>query len=210
MGDVLTISPCSTFRYKEDNTKELTRKGRDKGASRVNTLRNTTCLPAQKLILTVTRNKSQLIYLICKDLTSNRDDFMQHKLVITGSDPVSVDINSCILIKVMDMTTTQEEADTIIVQHVAHVQAERVLMVADDTDIFVLLLHVCYQGDISSSVMMVCLIQGRAVIDINATVEQHCTIIPDLLAVHGLTCCDTLATYFVIGKTVVLKVVVIH
>ncbi len=62
-------------------------------------------------------------------------------------------------------------ADTIIVQQVAHVQAERVLMMDDDTDIFVLLIHICCQGDISSSVMMVSPIQGWAVIDINATVE---------------------------------------
>ncbi len=48
--------------------------------------------------------------------------------------------------------------------------------------------------------MMVSLIQGRAVIDTNA-VEQHCTIIPDLLAKHGLTGCDTVATYFGIDKT---------
>ncbi len=41
---------------------------------------------------------------------------MHHKLVTTGSDPVPVEINSGILIKLLNMTTTQEEADTIIVQ----------------------------------------------------------------------------------------------
>ncbi len=129
---------------------------------------------------------------------------MQHKLVIIGSDPVPLEINSGILIKLLNMTTTQEDADTIIVQQVAHVQAERVLMVADKTDIFVLLLHFCSQGDISSSVMMVSPIQGQAVFDINA-VEQHHMIIPDLLAAHGLIGGDTVATYFGIGKTGVLK-----
>ncbi len=66
---------------------------------------------------------------------------MHNKLVITGSDPVPVEINSGILIKLVDMTPTQEEADIIIVQKVAHVQAQRVLMAADDTNIFVLLLQ---------------------------------------------------------------------
>ncbi len=42
-------------------------------------------------------------------------------------------------------------------------------------------------------------------IDINV-VEQHCTIIPDLFAAYDLTGCDTVATYFGIGKTGVLKV----
>ena len=43
-------------------------------------------------------------------------------------------------------------------------------------------------------------------IDINATVEKNRTIIPSLLAAHGLTDCDTVATYFGIGKAVVFKV----
>ncbi len=103
---------------------------------------------------------------------------MHHKLGITGSDPVPVEINSGILIKLLDMTTNQEETDTIIVHQVAYMQAERVLMMADDTDIFVLLLPFCCQGDISSSV---------------------------LLAAHGVTGCNTVATYFGIGKTGVLK-----
>ena len=53
----------------------------------------------------------------------------------------TMEMHSGILIKRLDMRTTQEEADTIIVQQVADVQADRVLVVADDTDIFVLLLH---------------------------------------------------------------------
>ena len=66
-------------------------------------------------------------------------------------------------------------------------------MVADDTDVFVLLFHFCCQGDIpaSTSVLMVSPIRGRAVIDINATVDLRRDIIADLLAAHGLTGCDT-------------------
>ena len=49
------------------------------------------------------------------------------------------------------------------------------LLVADDTDIFVLLLHLCCQGDIpvSTSVLMLSPIRDRAVLDINATVDLH-------------------------------------
>ena len=53
---------------------------------------------------------------------------------------------------------------------------------------------------------MVSPIRGRAVIDINATVDLHRDIIPDLLAAHGLTGCDTVATYFGIGKAAALRV----
>ncbi len=49
---------------------------------------------------------------------------------------------------------------------------------------------------------MVSPIRDRSVIDINATRD----IIPDLLAAHGLTGCDTVATYCGIGKAAALRV----
>ena len=53
---------------------------------------------------------------------------------------------------------------------------------------------------------MVSPIRGHVVIDINATVDLHRDIIPDLLAEHGPTGCDTVATYFGIGKAAALRV----
>ena len=93
-------------------------------------------------------------------------------------------------------------------QQVADVKPKKALVVADDTDVFVLLLHFCCKQDIpgSASVLMVSPIHGRSMIDINATVNQHCDIIPNLLAAHGLTGCDTVAPYFGTGKSVTLNV----
>ena len=123
---------------------------------------------------------------------------------------MQVVINRGVIMKRQYMKMTQEEADTMIVQQVAEVKAKKVLVVADDTDIavLVLLLHFCCQVDIqaSTSVLMVSPIRGRAVIDINATVDLHRDIITDLLAAHGFTGCDTVATYFGIGKAAVLRV----
>ena len=48
-------------------------------------------------------------------------------------------------------------------------------------------------------------IQG-SVLDINAAAEEHSSIVPDLPAAHGLTGCDTVASYFGIGKVAALKV----
>ena len=100
-----------------------------------------------------------------------------------------------------------------IVQQVADVKPKKAL-VADDTDVFVLLLHFCCKEDIpaSVSVPMVSPIDGRLMIDINATVNQHRDIIPNLLAAHGRTGCDTVAPYFGIGKSVALNVLrsVVH
>ena len=112
------------------------------------TLRNPTRLPPQKFMLTVIRNMVQLIDLMCEDMTIHKNDFSQHRLVLTGSDPVPVKINKGVIIKRQDMTTKQEEADTMVVQQVEEVKAKKVLVVADGTDIFVILLHFCCQGDI--------------------------------------------------------------
>ena len=154
-------------------------------------------------MLTVTRNRVQPIDLMCEDMAFRNDCFSsQNKLVLTGSDPVPVEINRGVIIKRQHMTTTQEEADTMIVQQVAQVKANKVFVVACATATFVLLVHFCYQGDIpaSTSILMVSPIRGHAVIDINATVDLHRDIIPDLLAAPGLTGCDTVTTYFGIGK----------
>ena len=92
-------------------------------------------------MLTVTRNKVQRIDLMCEDMAFHKDYVSQHKLVLTGSDHVPVEINRGVVIKRQDMKTTQEETDTMIVQQMAEVKAKKVLVVAYDTGIVVILLH---------------------------------------------------------------------
>ena len=153
----------------------------------------------------------QLIELICKDIMKHSHllIFMTKKLPIIGAAPVPVEINpGNIIIHRQDIKTMQEEADTMIVQQVADVKPPKALIVADDTDVFVLLLHFCCKEDIpaSMSVLIISPIHGRSVIDINATVNQYHDIIPNLVAAHGLTGCDTVAPYFGIRKSVALNV----
>ena len=81
------------------------------------------------------------------------------------------------------------------------------VIVADDTDVFALLLHFRQNGSINaSSVYLESPLKGRAVIDIDATVQNNFSIIPGLLAAHALTGCDTVASHYGIGKGIVLKV----
>ena len=110
------------------------------------------------------------------------------------------------VIRRQDMAITHEEADTIIICQIVNLTSSRVLVVADDTDIFVLLCHFVFHGNIKSHVMMISPIKGRAAIDINVTVEKNNNIMENILAAHGVTGCDTVATYFGIGKGVALKV----
>ncbi len=62
----------------------------------------------------------------------------------------------------------------------------------------------CYR-DITWHVMMTSPFRGRTAIDINASTDKNREIMDDLLAVHGRTGCDTVATYHWIGKGVTLK-----
>ena len=133
-------------------------------------------------MLTVTENKTQLIHLMYEHIKGPSDLFTQKTLIVTGSDPVPFEISQGITSQCHDMENMQEEADTMTVQQVADVRPLKASIIADDTDIFVLLLHFCFQGDIppSTSIQMVSPINDREVIDINATVNQHRKIIPNL------------------------------
>lgn len=199
-GDVYLVFD----RYKDDSIKASARHDRDQGASRVYTLHPTARLPPQKVVLTVSSNKKQLIDLILADLITHKDT-LNRKLVITGNDPVPVQIHQGVVSRRDDMTITHEEADTMLIQQVASVGAVNTVVVADDTDIFVLLCHFVFYGDITGHIMMISPIRGRTMIDINASVDKNHTIMGDLLAAHGLTGCDTVATYHGIGKGVALK-----
>ncbi len=69
-----------------------------------------------------------------------------------------------------------------------------------------LLRHFVFSGDITGHVMMTSPIRGWTVIGINACTDKNRAIMDDLLAVHGLTGCDTVAMYHGIGKGVALKI----
>lgn len=115
----------STYRYKSGSTKEVTRWRREKGASRVFSLKSTSRLPAQSLLFSVTSNKVQIINMIIQDLDDHKDDRVSHSLIITGPEPVPIELpgpagetDTGVRICRHDLVTTQEEADTIIVQQV--------------------------------------------------------------------------------------------
>ena len=155
----LTSIWCSTDTLRAVLRRQPDATGTKEQASRVYTLRCTARLPPQRVVLTVTTNKDQLIALIIEDLVSHKADFQKHKLVVTGRDPVPVETANGCVNKHQDMATTQEEGDTLILQQVSRVDDGTVLVVSDDTDIFVLL-YFCHQGSLSCKVLMVSPIQG--------------------------------------------------
>ena len=79
------------------------------------------------------------------------------------------------------------------------------VVVADDTDVFILLLFHYLNERLTCPMFMISLIQQRSLMDIKATVQAHRSIIPGLPASHALSGCDTVPTFFGIGKGTVLK-----
>ena len=78
-------------------------------------------------------------------------------------------------------------------------------VICDDTDVFILLIHYYQQCSSTCIVLMECTSRMRAVIDIGATAKQHADIAGQLLAVHALTGCDTVAFMWGIGKAKLLS-----
>ena len=106
------------------------------------------------------------------------------------------------------MQTNHEEADNILAHQMVVVASEEnkgVSVISDDTDVFVLLLHHYVKQKLTGVVIMESPIKDRVTIDIKASAIEHRNIIPDLLAAHALSGCDTTACYFGIGKDTIVK-----
>ena len=110
------------------------------------------------------------------------------KLIITGQDDTPIEISSCgTIIRREDLNTKHEEANVIVVAkaiYAAEVESKKVVVVADDTDIYVLVLHHYMKRNLDMPMIMQTTRKARASVDIKATVEYLQDIIPDLLAAH--------------------------
>ena len=87
-----------------------------------------------------------------------------------------------------------------------HTGAKTIIIICDDTDVFVLLLHYYLLRKLTCCLLM----EGtsaaeRTVIDIAATMKKHAAIIPQLLAAHALSGCDTVTRLSGLGKATAIK-----
>ncbi|KAJ8334026.1 hypothetical protein SKAU_G00413450 [Synaphobranchus kaupii] len=107
-----------------------------------------------------------------------------------------------------DLENQQEEADTIIVQQVLGCAGEayQISVVSDDTDVFVLLLHHYHQAGLDVPLIMESPSKERAIVDIKSTLAKHSQIVKNLLPAHAISGCDTVASYYGLGKGCVIKV----
>ena len=206
---------CNTYlvfdRYYNNSIKQVTRTARaGKDASRRHQLNLTTPLPAQKIVLTVTENKVQLIHIICSYIKDHPDTLSTNttKLILTGPDPTPLEISEDQISERLDLRTTHEEADVIMVQQMfllASAGVSSIRIISDDTDVFVLLLHFYQLKELTCNLVMAGTSRSRSSVDIKATMQKHAHIIPHVMAAHVVSGCDTVAYLWGIGKGTILK-----
>ena len=193
LNDVLFSTKCSA------------RKSRVPGGCKVFQLSANSPLPPQK---TVSENKKKLIQIIVETLIVEAVVPGRSRLIITGQEDTLVETApDGVVIRREDLKTIHEEADTIIVAqaiYAAKIEGKHVVVVADDTDVYILLLYHYHAESLKIPMKLQSTQTERAV---TATVLKLSDIIPQLLPAHGLSGCDTVPMCYGIGKGKMLKVV---
>lgn len=198
-------------RYHDYSIKGCTRESRM--ASRVYQLSPQTPLPPREAVLGNYRNKIQLNRLVRQHILSD-DAYLNtattdHTLVVTCDESVPIQVYRGLKSPRRDISSKLEEADNFIAQHVVALGRDReacIHVIADDTDVFVLMVSKYGRYSLQAAVFMKSPVFGRRCADIKATYVQHRDIAADLPAVHALSGVDSVAATFGIGKTTVLKV----
>ena len=198
-------------RYIEYSTKGATRRARGAGGCKNYKLSYLSPLPTQTQVLNNPQNKMQLIAIIIEKLKEGlKDEHDFHKLVVTGQDSCPLELYKGLCIQRQDLANNHEEADVVVASqamYAASTESKTVGVLADDTDIYVVLLY-HYKGlKLTSKMFMVPTKQGRIVTDIKLTAEHLGNLCLQLLPAHALTGCDQVCTYYGIGKAKMLKVV---
>ena len=170
--------------------------------------------PAKPVILTNTKNKIQLNAMLVEGLLNSDYDTnatQKHALTIADVSYVPAEIVGSVRIDQNELCSTHEVADFVITQHAisCSLSGKCVRVVCDDADFFVLLVHFYHikcRGRNSAPMIMSSLVKERAVIDIGATAIARSDIADYLLAIHGTSGADTVASLQGVGKATVIKV----
>ena len=169
-------------------------------------------LPPCRVILSSSQNKVQLIQLIVSEIVVCKEELQtgQRELFVTGQNGDPFEFTDGLCIQRADMRTTHEEADIIMIQQLLWItngnEACNIKVIADDTDVFMLLLYYYNKYSLNCCIVMEETSKNRKCVDIKATVQKHKQIIPRLPAAHSLSVCDTVAQCWGIGKAKVVNV----
>lgn len=173
-------------------------------------------LPSQSSVLNVHQNKKQLIEVIIRSLPDEIDISRDVglKLIVTGQNHIPIQISAGgLVISRQDLQNFHEEADEIVVAqaiYAATVEAKHEQVVADDTDIYIMLLFHYHMNSVETPMTLTPTRCGRSVIDIKATARQLGDMCVDVLPAHALTGCDQVPMLHGIGKLTMLKTLKEH
>ena len=109
-------------RYEDYSIKGVTRTARGRNQADSINCHSQCIFHLKKVVLAVTSNKIQLVDVIVETMCAHKQQLSSsnHKLVVTGRDPVPVEICHGMTIRREDLRNAHEEADVIIIQHVFH------------------------------------------------------------------------------------------
>ena len=144
-------------------------------------------LPRQHVVLSVTKNKVQLIDLLCEELQQIADMPLNTSLVITGRSPVPMEVRlrSDSLVQRFDLKTTHDEADVIIPQQVvalADMRCKTINVICDNTDVFVLLAHYFAEESLSVSLIIILVLPPGVVCPSNCALPMPGTADGDVVS----------------------------
>ena len=171
-------------------------------------------LPPKNVVLTNKNNKTQLIKYLVEALVNLELPNSNKKLIVTGSDPIPLEVTIGGLTRREDLQTYHEEADTIMVlQMLAMVEAgyTQIEIISDDTDVFILLLHHFNVNDLRKRLPKVDVwMNATSLSSKSVSISQTLASLPNnvstnILEAHCLSGCDTISQMFSIGKKKVIK-----
>ena len=139
-------------------------------------------------------NKKQIIKIICDELIEERlfaFDVTGHRLIVTGEDPCPIEVYRNEMKYRHDLISHHEEADIILTQQALHCAANKnqIVVVSDDTDVFVLLLHHYDVNCLNITMTMESpsTSKNKTVTDIQLTVEKNKNTIKNILPAHAIS-----------------------
>lgn len=171
-------------------------------------------VPQWKKFLANPENKKQLIQFVVNQWRGEccRKRLGEKRLYATAGEQC-YEITAEGSVICTELRCTQEEADTRLILHAYHAGrngSKVVVIVSDDTDVFILLL--AFKCFISATLLLKCGQQARTrFIDISQVVERHGTeVCRSLPGFHAFTGCDSVSAFSGKGKVTPLKLVKRH
>ena len=197
--------------YRDDSIKSVERENRGEGrGSEFRNLQADHQVKQWRKFLCSSRNKQALIVFVTKEWQKEKyADKLSGKTLVVTCGREAYQLSSGVVERLTNLDSSQEEADTRLLLHAAHVarsQFVTVIIVSEDTDVLVLCL--AFKSFIPSSMFIKCSSHARVkYLDVSRMVGEigasTCKALPGF---HAFTGCDTVSAFQGRGKVLVFRI----